>query len=152
MQIRLFPFRTGLCCGGKEVPLSEVHTSRSRNSPLEDDGKDGNGSNYQEGQTPKRRAHDQWQPVLHHLRALPWQGRHIHTCTRMQRTGTVQSFPSAHWDLTHNSIPTSPLLPSHSLCFSSAFFPTPEEPVLPLNPLSSLPRVHWQLTSHLSTG
>lgn len=45
---------TGLCCRGKEVPLSEVHMSRSRNSPLEDDGKDGNGSNYQEGQTPER--------------------------------------------------------------------------------------------------
>lgn len=71
---------TGLCRGGKEVPLSEVHMSRSRNSPLEDDGKDGNGSNYQEGQTPERRAHDQRQPVLHHLRALPWQGRHTHAC------------------------------------------------------------------------
>lgn len=53
--------------------------SRSRNSPLEDDGKDGNGSNYQEGQTPERWAHDQRQSVLHHLRALPWQARHTHT-------------------------------------------------------------------------
>lgn len=39
----------GLSSRGRKVPLSAVHMSRSRNSPLEDDGKDGNGSNYQEG-------------------------------------------------------------------------------------------------------
>lgn len=148
MQIRLFPLGRGYVAGGKEVPLSEVHMSRSRNSPLEDDGKDGNGSNYQEGQTPERWAHDQWQPVLHHLRALPWQGRHTYMHTDAEDRNcadflfcSLRSHPQFH--------PFQPFAPQ-SQCFFSAFFPTSEKSLLPLN-LFSLPLAHYQLTRHLST-
>lgn len=47
-------FGVGLRSEGKEVPLYAMHISRSRNSPLADDGEDGNGSDYQEGQTTER--------------------------------------------------------------------------------------------------